>query len=229
MNFKSSIAAPLLLALLFTAAARPVRAEGELMVIPASTRVFSAHDQTVTARNMGDAPLYLSVSLQKVTNPGMVPETKVALGDLDNPGLIASPDKLTLGPGQSRQIVLKSLIEPTQEALYRLYIVPVRSLKVEDAPQNKITAPMSVSIGYGVLVRHMPPPGKQRTGWTHRCENGGITVESTGNVRTLLSDVAYDSAKQPRNLAVYPGTSQHFATTRMTLRVDDAQKTLACP
>lgn len=228
MNFKLRIALPILTALL-GATAQPVQAEGELMVMPASTRVYSTHEQKVTVKNMGDAPLFLNISLQKVTNPGMTPEKKVDLGQLDNPGLIASPDKLTLGPSQTRQIVLKSLLEPGQEELYRLYIVPVRSLKVDEAPQDRITAPMSVAIGYGVLVRHLPPPGKLHTGWAHRCESGGITLESTGNVRTVLADVSYDGVKQPQTVAVFPGTPQHFATKRMTLRAGDEKKTLECP
>ncbi|EKS9798740.1 MULTISPECIES: pilus assembly protein [Burkholderia] len=227
MNFKLKTLVPTAIALL-CATAQPAQAEGELMVMPAATRVYSNHDQKVTLRNMGDAPLYLSVSLQKVMNPGMTPEQKVDLGQVDSPGVIASPDKLTLGPGQSRQVDLKSLMEPAHEELYRLYVVPVRSLKVDDAPQDKITAPMSVAIGYGVLVRHLPPGIKLHSGWTHRCENGGITLESTGNVREIFSDVSYEGVKQPQTVAVFPGVPQHFATKRMTLQVDDERKTLEC-
>jgi len=228
MNFKSKYRVLAFLALM-CAAVQPALAEGELMVMPAATRVYSTHDQKVTVRNMGDAPLYLSISLQKIMNPGVTPEKKVDLGQLDNPGMLASPDKLTLGPGQSRQIELKSLMEPAQEEVYRLYVVPIRSLKVEDAPKDKITAPMSVAIGYGVLVRHLPPPGKLKVAWAHRCEEDGITLESTGNVRTLFSNVSYDGAKQPQTVAVFPGTPQHFATKRMTLSVDDQPVTLTCP
>ncbi|WP_414445639.1 pilus assembly protein [Burkholderia sp. 22PA0106] len=205
------------------------RAEGELMVMPATTKVFNAHERHVTVKNVGDSPLYLNISVQKVTNPGVTPETRVALGDVDHPGMLASPDKLTLGPNQTRSVVLKSLAEPAQEELYRLYIVPVRALRVESAPQDTITAPMSVAIGYGVLVRHMPAPGKQRSGWTHRCEDGGITLENTGNIRKILTDVVEDATKPSQTLAVFPGTPQHFATHRMTLKDDDEPVTLTCP
>ncbi|BBA40242.1 MULTISPECIES: pilus assembly protein [Burkholderia] len=228
MNFNAKHWALALVALA-CATVRPALAEGELMVMPAATRVYATHDQKVTVRNMGDAPLFLSITLQKIMNPGVTPEKKVDLGQLDNPGMLASPDKLTLGPGQSRQIELKSLTDPAQEEVYRLYVVPIRSLKVEDAPADKITAPMSVAIGYGVLVRHLPPPGKLNVAWTHRCEDGGITLESTGNVRTLFSNASYDGVKQPQTIAVFPGTPQHFATKRMTLSVQDEPKTLQCP
>jgi hypothetical protein len=227
MNFKVKNLVFVTIALL-CATIRPAQAEGELMVLPAATRVYSTHDQKVTVKNMGDAPLYLSISLQKVMNPGVTPEQKVDLGQLDNPTMIASPDKLTLGPGQSRQIDVKSLSEPEREELFRLYVVPVRSLTVDDAPKDKISAPMSVSIGYGVLVRHLPPPGKLHMSWAHRCEDGGITLEATGNVRTLFSEVVHDGTKTPQTIAVFPGTTQHFATKRMTVSVNDEQKTLVC-
>ncbi|NHV26692.1 pilus assembly protein [Burkholderia sp. D-99] len=214
---------------LWLAAALSARAEGELMVMPATTKVFNGHDQQVSVRNSGDAPLYLSVFLQKVTNPGMTPETKVALGDLQHPGILASPERMTLGPNQARSISLKSLAEPDHEALYRLYVLPVRSLKVDDAPQDKITAPMSIAVGYGVLVRHMPPPGKQRSGWTHRCESGGITLEATGNVRQIFTDVSYGNAQPVQTIAVFPGTPQRFATRRMTLNAGSAPQALECP
>ncbi|WP_269501795.1 pilus assembly protein [Burkholderia sp. IMCC1007] len=213
---------------LLLGASHAAHAEGELMVFPATTKVFNAHEQKVTVKNLGDLPLYLNISVQKVTNPGITPEQKVDLGELERPGMLASPDKLTLGPSQTRAIVLKSLTEPEAEELYRLYIVPVRSLKVDDAPKDKITVPMSVAIGYGVLVRHMPPPDKQRSGWTHRCENGGLTLENTGNIREVFTDVVYDRSKPAQTLAVFPGTPQRFATRHMTLRVDDKPVTLDC-
>lgn len=203
-------------------------AEGELMVMPASLKVYNNHDHVVNVRNVGDAPLYLSITLQQVMNPGIEPEKKLPLSQIERPGMLASPDKLTLGPGQSRAISLKSLAEPAVEALYRLYIVPVRSMQVENAPENKITAPMSVSVGYGVLIRHMPPPALQRSGWTHRCEAGGVTLENTGNVREVLSDVAAGSAQVKNKVALFPGTTQHFAGKRISFVVNEVLQTLNC-
>ncbi|MDR0240944.1 MAG: pilus assembly protein [Burkholderia sp.] len=214
---------------LFMAATQVAHAEGELMVMPASTKVFNAHEQTVTVKNVGDAPLYLNINVQKVTNPGVMPEKKVALGDVEHPGMLASPDRLTLGPSQTRSIVLKSLAEPEREELYRMYILPARSLKVDNAPDDKITAPMSVAIGYGVLVRHMPAPAKQKSAWTHRCEGDGITLENTGNVRQVFKNVVYDTVKVPQTVAVFPGTPQYFATKRMSMNVDDSPATVTCP
>jgi len=222
MTLRTSL---LMLTGLVLLASGPARAEGELMVMPATTRVFNAHEQTVTVKNMGDAPLYLSITLQKVMNPGQVPETKVDLGQLERPGMLASPERLTLGPGQSRKVSLKSLFEPVNEELYRLYVVPARALKVEDAPKDKITAPMSVAIGYGVLVRHMPAPDKQRSGWSHSCDTSGITLVNTGNVRYVVSGVG----KSAETVALFPGVPQHFPGKTLSLRDKDQAQTLSCP
>ena len=206
------------------------QAEGELMVMPATLKVYNNHEHSVNVKNLGDAPLYLSISLQKVMNPGVSPEIKQPLSALTHPGMLASPDKLTLGPGQSRAISLKSLIEPEAETLYRLYIVPVRAMQVEQAPEDKITAPMSVAIGYGVLLRHMPPPAKQKTDWTYHCKNDGVTLESTGNVSVQLTALEGAGIKLPKaKVALFPGTPQHFATKRLKFIVGEKSQVLECP
>lgn len=221
--------AVLILAGVMLTASLPAWADGELMVIPAATRLFHHYDQKVTVKNVGDGPLYLSISVQKVMNPGIRPEKKVNLGDVEHPGLLASPDKVTLGPNQTRAITLTSLAEPESEEVYRLYVLPVKSLTVTDAPKDKISAPMSVSVGYGVLIRHLPPPGKQHQGWTHHCDQHGLTLENTGNVREEFKDVSWRGGKPQESMSVYPGTPLHFDTTRMTLSVDDKPQTLECP
>lgn len=219
---------PTLFSLMLLAAA-PTRAEGELMVIPARLKVFNGHEYGVNVRNVGDAPLYLAISLQKVRNPGGTPEDKVPLSELEHPSLLASPDKLTLGPGQSRSVSLKSLSAPVSEEMYRLYVIPVRSMQVEQAAQDKITAPISVAVGYGVLVQHMPPPAAQRASWSHRCEKGGVALENTGNVRLFLTDIASPDRKQERDqVALYPGASRHFSGAPLTMRIDDAPQTFDC-
>ena len=185
-------------------AARQARAEGELMVMPASLQVVPGHDYSVTVKNVGDGPLYLNIALQQVMNPGIEPERKVPLSEIERLGLLAHPDRLSVG-SQSRKIALKSLAEPSAEALYRLYVIPAKVMQVEQAPQDKITAPMSVAIGYGVLVRHMPPVAKQTTGWTHRCEGREMVLENTGNVRVVLLDARAGTSAEPRNLALFPG------------------------
>ena len=206
------------------------QAEGELMVMPATLKVYNNHEHTVNVKNLGDAPLYLSISLQKVINPGETPEKKQPLSALPNPEMLASPDKLTLGPGQSRAISLKSLTEPEAESLYRLYIIPIRSMKVKDAPLDQITAPMSVAIGYGVLIRHLPPPAKHKAGWTHLCTADGLTMKNTGNISLQLSEFERVGGAAPiANVALFPGTPQQFSGTKFRFIIDKETQVLECP
>lgn len=210
-------------------AARQARAEGELMVMPASLQVVPGHDYAVTVKNVGDGPLYLNIALQQVMNPGMEHERKVPLSEIERPGLLAHPDRLSLGPGQSRKIALKSLVEPAAEALYRLYVIPAKVMQVEQAPQDKITAPMSVAIGYGVLVRHMPPVAKQTTGWTHRCEGREMVLENTGTVRVVLPDAQAGKSATARSLALFPGVPQRIADGSLRWTENGESRSLACP
>ena len=95
-------------------------------------------------------------------------------------------------------------------------------MQVEEAPEDKITAPMSVAIGYGVLLRHMPPPAKQQSGWSYRCSNGGVTLENTGNVSLQLSELEIVGVKQPKaKVALFPGTPQHFAGKNLNFTVGE--------
>lgn len=205
------------------------RAEGELMVMPARLKVFNGHEYGVTLKNLGDAPLYLSISLMKVKNPGLSPEDKVPLSELEHPGLLASADKLTLGPGQSRVVNLKSLSVPAAEEMYRLYVVPVKAMQVDVAPQDKITAPMSVSVGYGVLIHHMPLPAQQRSAWSHRCEGAGVTLENTGNVHLVLEGIASSEHKQELDRVVlFPGVSWHFEGRELKMLIGDVPQGFDC-
>ncbi|RQO35003.1 pilus assembly protein [Herminiimonas sp. KBW02] len=216
----------ILLALLGTSSAQ---ADGELMVMPATLKVFQGHDYFVTLRNMGSAPLYLNISLLQVRNPGLMPEDKVPLAEVERPGLLASPERVTLGAGQSRKVLVRSLYEPSTEALYRLYVVPARAIQLEEgAAQDKITAPMSITIAYGVLLRHMPPPARQIESWSHRCENNAIVLENTGSVRVLLTDVSSDKETTPASRALFPGTTQRIEGKQLNWVENDQPKTLAC-
>lgn len=198
------------------------------MVMPSVLKVFQGHDYFVTVRNMGDAPLYLNISLLKVQNPGLTPEDKVPLGEVERPGLLASPERVTLGAGQSRKVLVRSLYEPSAEAVYRLYVVPAKAMEVETASQDKITAPVSITIAYGILLRHMPPPAKQVETWSHRCEGGAIVLDNTGTTRVVLTDVSSDKETTPATRALFPGTPQRIEGRQLNWVEDGKPKTLAC-
>ncbi|WP_051506703.1 hypothetical protein [Chania multitudinisentens] len=104
--------------------------------------------------------------------------------------MMASPTKLTLGPGQKRDINLVVLTVPQKEVLYRLYIVPVSSIKVVgDESKDKIKAPLTFGVAYGVVVHHLPPAGAQIRSWNHQCSTEGMQLSATGNVNILFREL----------------------------------------
>lgn len=219
------------LSLLLLLASLSAGAGPQLLVTPVSLKVFDQHPQRVSVRNTGDAPLYLSISLAKVNNPGEVQEHKTLISQLPHPELMATPNKLTLGPNQSREILLTSLKEPGSETVYRLYVVPVKSLNIHGASVDKITAPMTLSVGYGVLIRHLPAPANQHSALAHRCGANEITLLNSGTVSLRLQQLktALPQSVVPDVIALFPSTPQTLKTRQLSAELNGKPVEIACP
>lgn len=206
---------------------------GQLVAIPVRTTV-EALDQhrTVQVYNSGDKPLYLDISLQRVDNPGVSPEKKTPISEITQPEIIFNPSRITLGPKQKRDIKLLPLKSPQQETLYRLYINPVVETKVvgESKDKNKIHAPMTISIGYGVLIHHVPPTAAQTRHWQHQClPDNSLMLSSKGSVHSKFKElISQGDAKLTDSLNVYPGTSVTLPVKQLSGKVDDEPFTLHC-
>ena len=151
-------------------------AYAQLVAIPTRTTVETLDQRrTVQVYNSGDKPLYLDITLQRVDNPGVSPELKTRISDITQPEMIFNPNRITLGPKQKRDIKLLPLKVPTQETLYRLYINPVVDVKALDNREDdkKIQTPVTLSIGYGVLIHHVPSLAAQTRYWQHQCSADG--------------------------------------------------------
>ncbi|WP_443006064.1 MULTISPECIES: pilus assembly protein [unclassified Serratia (in: enterobacteria)] len=208
-----------------------VQADGQLMVMPARTMVEGQQSRTVQVSNLGDKPLYLKIDLMRVENPGENPERKTAIGEVAQPEMMASPAKITLGPGQKRDINLVALKVPTKETLYRLYIVPVSSIKVVgNESKDKITAPLTFGVAYGVVIHHLPPAGVQTHSWAHQCTAGGLQLTATGNVSSKFhSLLATPAGSVPAEQKVFPGTPRVFPATSLKGNVDGQPFEVRCP
>lgn len=206
-------------------------ADGQLMVMPARSTVEGQQTRTVQVSNLGDKPLYLKVDLVRIDNPGETPERKTAIGDIALPEMMANPAKLTLGPGQKRDISLVALNAPARETLYRLYIVPVSSIKVVGGEtSDKITAPLTFGVAYGVVVHHLPPTMSQIRGWTHQCTGGGLQLTATGNISTRFRDLQMMPAgSMPVEQKVFPGTPRIFPVKSLKGSADGQPFDVRCP
>ncbi|WP_145488825.1 fimbrial biogenesis chaperone [Yersinia aleksiciae] len=206
---------------------------GQLVAIPVRTTV-EALDQhrTIQVYNSGDKPLYLDISLQRVDNPGANPEIKTPMSEIAHPEIIFNPSRITLGPKQKRDIKLLPLTSPTQETLYRLYIDPIVETKVVGSSEDKskIHAPMTVSIGYGVLIHHVPPLAAQTRHWQHQCmPDNNLMISSTGSVHSKFKElISQDNAKLTDSLNLYPGTPVTLPVKQLSGKVDNEPFALHC-
>ncbi|MBS0056191.1 pilus assembly protein [Yersinia sp. Marseille-Q3913] len=227
MKFNKLLSAAFLLLLPITAT------YGQLSVIPVSTTV-NALDQhrTIQVYNSGDQPLYLDISLQRVDNPGINPEKKTLISDIPQPEIIFNPNRITLGPKQKRDIKLLPLKSPVQETLYRLYIDPIVETKavVNNADKSKIHAPMTISIGYGVLIHHVPPISAHTRHWMHQCmPDNRLMLSSTGSVHSKFAQLkSPDDSKLSDNLNLYPGTPITLSVKQLSGKVDNEPFALHC-
>ncbi|MGL4487566.1 MAG: pilus assembly protein [Yersinia sp. (in: enterobacteria)] len=206
---------------------------GQLMAIPARTTVEALDKhRTIQVHNSGDKPLYLDITLQRVNNPGLNPEQKTLISDIAQPEMIFNPNRITLGPKQKRDIKLLPLKTPAQETLYRLYINPVVDIKAVNNKENdkKIHAPVTISIGYGVLIHHVPSLAAQTRHWQHQClPDGTITLNSTGTVHSKFEQLkSDDNPTLTDSLNLYPGTPVTLSAKQLSGKADNETFTVHC-
>ncbi|KVN02996.1 hypothetical protein [Burkholderia diffusa] len=104
------------------------------------------------AENVGDSPLYLDVTQQLVANPGQTPERLVPVGDVPQPGLLVTPDRLALAPGQKYRLSLKELHELSETQVWRVTFRPRERIIVDAGQTEGAPMPLIVSVGYGVAI-----------------------------------------------------------------------------
>ncbi|WP_321944984.1 hypothetical protein, partial [Burkholderia cenocepacia] len=158
----------------------------------------------VSIINNGDRPEYVTISLSHLLNPGvpLKDEKLQSVGDETKPALYAFPFKLTLAPGQTKNIALKPLRPVQNEKVYRLDIKP--EIKVMPQEQQKATASVVVNLGFSTLVRQMPESRKEEL--SVACDTHGALLTATGMVRYAVKNATVEGhAVETFNFNVYPG------------------------
>jgi len=99
--------------------------------------------------NTGDTPLYLDVKQELLLNPGQTPERLVPIQEVERPGLLVTPGRLVLAPGQKHRMVLKEIEAPARTLVWRVTFRPRERLHIET---EALSPPLIVSVGYGVVI-----------------------------------------------------------------------------
>lgn len=103
--------------------------------------------------NTGDTPLYLDVEQKLLLNPGQTPERLEPIQTVERPGLLVTPGRLVLAPGQKHRMGLKELEAPARTLVWRVTFRPRERLVIDAGqPGDTAPAPLVVSVGYGVVV-----------------------------------------------------------------------------
>jgi len=138
------------------------------------------HD--VQVYNVGNDKAYVALNIALVKHPGLPDQQEIPLQD--NPyqvGLIVTPNKMVIPPGQMRMARMLYIGQPPEEDLvYKVRIAPATGQYVVISNNNGVNAGVNVIIAYSVnvFVRPLKPLVKMslvRQGQDLRFENQGNT------------------------------------------------------
>ena len=101
--------------------------------------------------NSGSERMYVAAEPAQVVDPGTPQERRVALSPADDNGLLVSPQRIVLEPGE-RRLIRVAIVgsRPQSDAIYRLMIRPVAGAVSADGDALK------VFVGYDTLVLVRP-------------------------------------------------------------------------
>jgi P pilus assembly chaperone PapD len=129
--------------------------------------------------NGGEEILYVSVEPAEIVNRGSADERRVTTPNPRELGLLTSPNRLVLGPGE-RKVVRLSLLErpAARDRIYRVTIKPVVGELVARQSALKLV------VGYDVLVIARPHDAQPRLEVARHGKT--LAFRNAGNTNALL-------------------------------------------
>ncbi len=198
-----SFAAVLLAGLALSVA--PARAQ---MILNKVSLEFTAGGQPrddIEITNSGAETLYVQIEPNRIHDPGTAQEKRVLYRDPAELGLLVTPSRLVIPPGQT-QVARLAVVDPAKDAdkVYRLTVRPV----VGEVRSTETA--IKVVIAYDVLVILRPPNPKADL----KTERAGrkMTLSNTGNSSILLSqgkqcDASGANCQTIPPFRLYPGNN----------------------
>lgn len=171
--------APCALALALPWLAMPAMAQ---MAVDKVVVEFPADGQPrndIEVQNTSEETLYIQVKPAEILNPGAPNEQRVEVNDPAERGLLVSPNRLALEPGQRQLIRFALLSRPAEkDRIYRVTVSPVVGDVVAEQTALKIL------VGYDILaIAHPPSPEAD----LKASRNGGsLSIANAGNTNALL-------------------------------------------
>lgn len=156
-------------------------------------RVFfhpgSERFQDVYVKNIGAKTDYVHVTVFKRTDPAKNPNLlEKAKGNPKTFGMLATPSKMALKPGQSRRIRAISFVKGNKnEEIFVIRVEPVKSPLKTAKVEDKKVAGVQVVASYDVTAYVLP--AKPTTHITVKRDGKKLTFTNTGNTSGLVFDL----------------------------------------
>lgn len=205
----------LLLATAAVSVASQLHAELLLETLVVELNDDDAGVEDVEIYNDGDERMFVSVEPSRIEKPGLT-SSRITDPDPEALGLLASPSKLILEPGQRKLIRLASLSNISDsEEVYRVLVRPV------PAPDEPDQTGLNIMVGYDLLVLVRPEETKRAL--SGEIENGALTVRNLGNASLELLSGEVCTERTGDQCAPLPG-KRLYADQSWTVPVEGAAR-----
>ena len=161
--------------------ATPAAAELVLSQVIVDLQPSKPPREDIEVWNDGDERMYVSAEPFEIVDAGTPDEERVAATDPEASGILVSPQRLVLEPGERRIIRVAAIGErPAADRVYRVAIKPVAG------PITAETSALKVLIGYDALVLVRPAQITAAIAATR--EGRSLVLRNTGNTAQELFD-----------------------------------------
>lgn len=172
---------PLLLSCLALATPSSANAEMVLSQVIVDLEPGEAPRDDIEVFNSGSERMYVLAEPFEVLAAGTPEESRVRIGDPSRGGLLVSPQRIVLAPGERRAIrVALTEGRPARERVYRIAIKPVAGELVSDVSAVK------VMVGYDVLV--LARPAQMVGGLSGKRIGQKLVIHNEGNASFEIFD-----------------------------------------
>lgn len=144
--------------------------------------------QDVILSNESNRRYYITVEASEVLNAGTPEETRVAIENPEELGLIVSPNRMILEPGTSRSLRIVSINEILErDRIYRVRVTPtIGEIEANPAEGEERGINLVMLTAYDLLVTIRPKD--PRINIEAEKSSTELRLTNTGNSNTLLID-----------------------------------------
>ena len=169
------------LLLLALCAADPASAELAVSQLIVEFKSDAPRTADIDVANNGEERSYVVVEPKEIVHPGMPGEERLAMPDPSKLGLLTSPARFILEPGQRRTLRIAAIAAAAdEERVYRVTVKPVTGKVAGDESGLKLL------IGYDLLV--LVRPAIIRTAVRPDRVGGKLTLTNSGNASVELTE-----------------------------------------